>query len=85
MTNHLSLAELQGEPGLAGDGKWGKVKDRDRDRSEVDAWVTRWTQKHPLAELIERCIAFEVPCGPVNSIAETCARGSPTRQALSSG
>ena len=37
------LAELQGEPGLAGDGKWGKVKDRERDRAEVDAWVTRWT------------------------------------------
>jgi len=64
------LAELQGEPGLAGDGKWGKVKDRDRDRAEVDAWVTRWTQMHPLADLIARCIEFEVPCGPVNSIAE---------------
>jgi crotonobetainyl-CoA:carnitine CoA-transferase CaiB-like acyl-CoA transferase len=64
------LAELQGEPGLAGDGKWGKVRDRDRDRSEVDAWVTRWTEQHTLKELIERCNAFEVPCGPVNSIAE---------------
>jgi crotonobetainyl-CoA:carnitine CoA-transferase CaiB-like acyl-CoA transferase len=32
--------------------------------------VTRWTQKYALAELIERCNAFEVPCGPVNSIAE---------------
>jgi succinyl-CoA:(S)-malate CoA-transferase subunit B len=64
------LAELQGEPGLAGEGKWGKVRDRDRDRAEVDAWVTRWTQQHSLADLIARCIEFEVPCGPVNSIAE---------------
>ena len=29
--------------------------------------------KYPLAELIERCNAFEVPCGPVNSIAEIFA------------
>ena len=64
------LAELQGEPGLAGEGKWGKVADRERDRAEVDAWVTRWTQTCPLAELIARCIEFEVPCGPVNSIAD---------------
>jgi crotonobetainyl-CoA:carnitine CoA-transferase CaiB-like acyl-CoA transferase len=64
------LAELQGEPGLAGEGRWGKVRDRDRDRAEVDAWVTRWTQMHSLADLIAHCIEFEVPCGPVNSIAE---------------
>ena len=67
------LAKLLGEPSLAGDGKWGKVKDRDRDRAAVDAWVTRWTQEQPLAELIELCNGFEVPCGPVNSIAEIFA------------
>jgi crotonobetainyl-CoA:carnitine CoA-transferase CaiB-like acyl-CoA transferase len=67
------LADLQGEPQLAGGGKWGKVQDRDRDRIEVDAWVTRWTQKHTLAELIDHCNAFDVPCGPVNSIAEIFA------------
>jgi crotonobetainyl-CoA:carnitine CoA-transferase CaiB-like acyl-CoA transferase len=64
------LAELQGEPDLAGGGRWGRVADRDRDRSEVDAWVTRWTQQHSLAQLIAVCNQFEVPCGPVNSIAE---------------
>jgi crotonobetainyl-CoA:carnitine CoA-transferase CaiB-like acyl-CoA transferase len=64
------LAELQGEPGLAGDGKWGKVVDRDRERAEVDEWVARWTSRHSLVELMEQCTKFEVPCGPVNSIAE---------------
>jgi len=67
------LAELLGEPCLAGEGKWGKVKDRDRDRAQVDLWVTRWTQQQALQELIDRCNAFEVPCGPVNSIAEIFA------------
>ena len=65
------LAELQGEPGLAGDGKWGKIKDRDRDRAEVDAWVDALdadASRSPTC--IARCDEFEVPCGPVNSIAE---------------
>src|SRR5215468_449582 len=64
------LANLLGEPALAGAGKWGKVKDRDRDRAEVDAWVTRWTQEHTLKELMELCNSLDVPYGPVNSIAE---------------
>jgi crotonobetainyl-CoA:carnitine CoA-transferase CaiB-like acyl-CoA transferase len=64
------LAELQGEPDVAGEGKWGKVKDRERSRSEVDAWVTRWTRNYALQELIARCDEFEVPCAPVYSIAE---------------
>jgi succinyl-CoA:(S)-malate CoA-transferase subunit B len=64
------LAELQGDPAVAGDGKWGKVKDRERSRSEVDAWVTQWTRNYVLEELIRRCSEFEVPCAPVYSIAE---------------
>ena len=64
------LAELLGEAELAGDGRWGKVKDRERDRAEVDAWVTRWAKQHTLSRLIELCNSAEVPCGPVNSIAE---------------
>jgi crotonobetainyl-CoA:carnitine CoA-transferase CaiB-like acyl-CoA transferase len=64
------LAELLGEAELAGDGRWGKVKDRERDRAEVDAWVTRWAKQYTLSRLIELCNSAEVPCGPVNSIAE---------------
>jgi crotonobetainyl-CoA:carnitine CoA-transferase CaiB-like acyl-CoA transferase len=64
------LAELLGEPDLAGEGKWGKVNDRVRDRSEVDAWVTRWTKRHTLNELMALCDTLDVPYGPVNSIAE---------------
>ena len=67
------LAELQGEPSLAGDGRWGKVADREKDRAAVDQWVTRWSEQHTLAALIALCIEFEVPCGPVNSIAEIFA------------
>jgi crotonobetainyl-CoA:carnitine CoA-transferase CaiB-like acyl-CoA transferase len=64
------LADLLREPGLAGDGKWGNVKDRVKDRENVDAWVTRWTEKHTLDELMKLCDSVDVPYGPVNSIAE---------------
>ena len=64
------LAEAQGEPGLGGEGKWGTVANRDKDRELVDAWVARWTVKYTLQECIEVCDRFQVPCGPVNSIAD---------------
>jgi crotonobetainyl-CoA:carnitine CoA-transferase CaiB-like acyl-CoA transferase len=64
------LAELQGEPALAGEGKWGKVKNRERHRAEVDAWVAKWTRSYDLADLVASCSKFEVPCAPVYSIAE---------------
>lgn len=64
------LAEAMGEPGLAGEGRWGKLVNRERERGEVDAHVTRWTESKPRVELIEICEKFQVPCGPVASIAE---------------
>jgi crotonobetainyl-CoA:carnitine CoA-transferase CaiB-like acyl-CoA transferase len=64
------LAELQGEPALAGEGKWGKVKNRELCRAEVDAWVAQWTRNYDLEELVVSCSKFDVPCAPVYSIAE---------------
>jgi crotonobetainyl-CoA:carnitine CoA-transferase CaiB-like acyl-CoA transferase len=59
-----------GQPELSGTGKWGKIVDRDRDRIEIDTWVARWTEQFTLAECIAECDKFEVPCGPVYSIAD---------------
>jgi crotonobetainyl-CoA:carnitine CoA-transferase CaiB-like acyl-CoA transferase len=55
---------------VAGEGRWGKLAARERDRTDVDAWVGRWTMSKPRAELIAICETFQVPCGPVASIAE---------------
>jgi len=41
-----------------------------RHRSEIDAWVSRWTEKHTLKELMQLCNSLDVPYGPVNSVAE---------------
>ena len=64
------LAEAQGQPELGDAGKWGKIADRDRDREDVDDWVARWTMKFTLDECIAACDKFQVPCGPVYSIAD---------------
>jgi len=64
------LAEAMGEPELAHEGRWGRLASRTRDRAEVDAHVGRWTGSKSRAELIEVCERFQVPCGPVASIAE---------------
>ena len=64
------LAEAQGQPELGGAGKWGKIADRDRERIDVDNWVTRWTETFTLEDCIAACDKFEVPCGPVYSISD---------------
>ncbi|MBN9267121.1 MAG: CoA transferase, partial [Hyphomicrobium sp.] len=81
------LAEAMGAPEVAGEGKWGKIVDRDRDRKEIDDWVGDWTQKFTLADCIAECDKFEVPCGPVYSVADIfndphyAARGNILRMA----
>ncbi len=81
------LAEAMGAPEVAGDGKWGKIVDRDRDRKEIDDWVGRWTVQFTLADCIAECDKFEVPCGPVYSVADIftdphyAARGNILRMA----
>src|SRR3546814_4371297 len=39
------LAELMGHPEVAGDGKYGTIKQREADRKGVDGMVTDWTMR----------------------------------------
>ncbi|MCB1549266.1 MAG: CoA transferase [Hyphomicrobiaceae bacterium] len=64
------LAEAMGHPELAGDGKWGTIRQREAERAEVDAYVAAWTQRYDRGELISLCDKFDVPCGPVYSVDE---------------
>lgn len=64
------FAAASGHPELAGDGKWGTYKQRRADEDAVNAYVTEWTTSHSREELQEICRSFEVPCGPIYSIAE---------------
>src|SRR5690606_27499351 len=42
-------------------------------RDEVDGLVGDWTRAMPRAAVIERCLAAEVPIGPINDIEEIFA------------
>ena len=64
------LADAMGRSDLAGDDKWGKLADREKDRAKVDAFVGDWTQTYDRAELMKVCDRFQVPCGPVYAIDE---------------
>ncbi len=64
------LADAMGRSDLAGDDKWGKLANREKDRAKVDAFVGDWTQTYDRAELMKVCDRFQVPCGPVYAIDE---------------
>jgi crotonobetainyl-CoA:carnitine CoA-transferase CaiB-like acyl-CoA transferase len=64
------LAEAMGTPELAGDGKWGTIRQREAEREQVDAHVTNWTLRFDRADLLRLCESAQVPCGPVYAIDE---------------
>ena len=64
------LAQAMGEPHLAEPQSWGVLAHRERDREQVDRHVGEWTARHTRDELLQRCEAYQVPCGPVYAIDE---------------
>jgi succinyl-CoA:(S)-malate CoA-transferase subunit B len=64
------LAAATGHPELAGDGKWGTYQQRRAEEDAVNAYVADWTGSHRREDIQEICQRFEVPCGPIYSIAE---------------
>lgn len=64
------LAEAMGTPELAGEGKWGHISGRERERADVDRTVGEWTAQFTRDEVLARCEQFQVPCGPVYGIDE---------------
>lgn len=64
------LAEAMAVPDWAGDGKWGRVAQREAARAEVDAFVGAWTAGHDRDELMRICEAGQIPCGPVYAVDE---------------
>ena len=67
------LAEAMGKPELASAGRYGPQSKRLADRDEVDRLVGRWVGSMSLEEVMEICLAHEVPSGPLNTIADIFA------------
>lgn len=64
------LAEAMDVPELAGDGRWGTIRQREADRVQVDNFVTQWSASLTRDEVLTTCDRFQVPCGPVYAIDE---------------
>lgn len=67
------FAAVMGKPELAAPERWGNVQPRLAAQPEVDALVADWTRAHTLDEVMQACIDGEVPCGPLNSVADLFA------------
>ena len=64
------MAGLMGCPELAGDGIYGTIAKREKQRAVVDGLVTAWAQEHTQQEAVSLCDKAEVPCGIVASVDE---------------
>jgi len=64
------LSDAMERPQLASGNLYGPQRKRLAARDEVNAIVSEWTLSLTRDELLERCIAREVPIGKVNSIAD---------------
>src|SRR5262249_19152105 len=67
------LAEAMGRPELASSSLYGEQRKRLAARDEVNRIVTEWALSLSREQLLERCLAKEVPVGKLNSIADIFA------------
>ena len=67
------FAEMMGRPELAAAEAYGKKAARLAQRAEVNRIVSEWTAGLTRDEVLARCAEGEVPCGPINSIADIFA------------
>ncbi len=67
------LAQAMGRPELAGDDAFGRQERRLAAREVVIAMVGAWTGSLDRDEVMARCLAAEVPIGPLNTIADIFA------------
>jgi succinyl-CoA:(S)-malate CoA-transferase subunit A len=67
------FAAAMGRPELAAQEMYGDQRKRLAARDTVDALVTEWVASLDRTEVLNRCLAEEVPAGKVNSIADIFA------------
>lgn len=67
------LAQVMGRPELAAPGRYARAAARIADRETVERLVGDWTAAHDADALIDICVAGEVPCGLVHTIADIFA------------
>ena len=64
------LAGAMAKTGMAPPDRWARLAEREKDRTQVDAHVGRWTASLTKAEVLRICEENQVPCGPIYAIDE---------------
>ncbi len=67
------LASMMGRPVLAAPEHFGQSAHRLAHYEEVDRLVTEFVAQHQRDAFVELCVVHEVPCAPVNTIADIFA------------
>jgi len=67
------LCAVMGQPELAAADRFGGKHQRLAARDQLNGIVAAWTGSLARDEVIRRCCDGEVPCGPINSIADIFA------------
>ena len=65
-----ALLGAMGRPELAADPRFADRPTRARNMAATDAAVEAWTSTLPRAEVFQVCQRYEVPCAPVQSLAD---------------
>ncbi len=64
------LMRLVGRPELAEEPRYRTNKERAEHSAELDALIERWTEQHPLREVLHRLEEAQIPAGPIYSISD---------------
>lgn len=64
------LAQVMGRPELAAEDMFRTTRQRLARHKEVDGLVAAWMHSMSRDEVMAACVKGEVPCGPINSIAD---------------
>ncbi|MGH8010879.1 MAG: CaiB/BaiF CoA transferase family protein [Candidatus Binataceae bacterium] len=67
------LARAMERPELATDEKFARMHARVANRDAINTIVAEWIGQHTRDKLMRICLQAEIPCGPVNSIADIFA------------
>jgi crotonobetainyl-CoA:carnitine CoA-transferase CaiB-like acyl-CoA transferase len=67
------LVNAMGRPELAADPRYARMHARVEQRGEINSIVATWVGSHTRDDLMRICLDAEVPCGPINTIADIFA------------
>jgi crotonobetainyl-CoA:carnitine CoA-transferase CaiB-like acyl-CoA transferase len=71
--NFARLCDAMGQPSLVTDDRFARLADRAARSDEINGLVATWTRTLPAAEIVERCVAHDVPVATAYTAADIFA------------